>query len=65
MPFLYLAVLSEMIATILKPLLSFEWMIVKDTQLLKLKVRKGRKWSEQPPVRGSPQTSPKTENVEF
>lgn len=41
-----------MTVTIPKPLLSLEGMVVKDVELLK--VRKGRKQRERPPVRGFP-----------
>lgn len=63
MAFPYSTVLCEMTVTIPKPLLSFEGIIVKDTELLK--VRKGRKQRERPPVRGSPKMSLKPENSGF
>lgn len=52
-----------MTVTIPKPLLSLEGMIGKVTELLK--VRKGRKQRERPPVRGSPEMRVKTENSGF
>lgn len=47
-----LTVLCEMTVTIPKPLLSLEGMIVKDTELLK--VRKRKQQREWPPARSSP-----------